>query len=173
MDHLSLAMAKPYELEKKIWTEADFSRMGWHDAKVYAMAFFSNVKTFDNELVFDLDYILQWINPVLPDPNFSFWIAPCTLVFKNVYRLKFDLDNLPPNTFDFEILDIDRLDEHQYPNGQPYWNWHIATVNGYIDFEASSYEQIVKQAPVHAPRQEFPDRGETNFSRLPFTDSQI
>jgi hypothetical protein len=44
MDHLSLAMPQPYELEKRIWTEADFSRMGWHDAKVYAMVFFSDVK---------------------------------------------------------------------------------------------------------------------------------
>jgi len=99
-------MQPPYDLEKKIWTEADFSRMGWHDAKVYAMAFFSDTKTFDNELIFDLDYIFQWLNPAPPSPNFSFWIAPCTLVFKNVYRLKIDLDAQPPNSFDVEDLKI-------------------------------------------------------------------
>lgn len=161
-------MQQHYGLEKKIWTETDFSVMGWHDTKVYAMAFFSDAKTFDNELIFDLDYIFQWLNPVPPSPNFSFWIAPFTLVFKNVYRLKVDLDTLPPNSFNFEILELERLDELRYPNGLPYWNWHIATTNGFIDFEACGYEQVVRQAPVHAPGQEFPDRGTTSFSREPF-----
>jgi hypothetical protein len=166
-------MQQPYDLEKKIWTEADFDAMGWHDASVYAMAFFSDWKTFDNELIFDLDYIFQWLNPVSADPNFSFWIAPCSLVFKNVYQLKIDLDTHSPNTLDFSILDIGRLNELRYPNGQIYWNWHIETANGYIDFESNGYEQVVKKVPAHSGGQVFPDRGETNFSRVPFNAPEV
>jgi hypothetical protein len=70
--------------------------------------------------------------------------------------------------FDFEILDIDRLDELRYANGHPYWDWHIETGNGYIDFSASGYEQVVKRAPVFTSGQIVPERGPTNFSRLAF-----
>jgi hypothetical protein len=30
-----------YELEKWIWTEADFDVMGWHDSSIHALAFCS------------------------------------------------------------------------------------------------------------------------------------
>ena len=95
-------MTSKYELEKAIWTEFDFDIMGWHDAPVYGMALFSDSTTLTTELVFDLDYIFEWINPVPPDNCFSFWIAPSTLVFKNITDLAIQTDPKPPNTFDLK-----------------------------------------------------------------------
>ena len=46
-------------LEKAVWTDGDFDRMGWHDARVHAIAFHEDE---DNaELLLDLDYIVRWI----------------------------------------------------------------------------------------------------------------
>jgi hypothetical protein len=73
-----------YTLDKPIWTNADFEIMGWHDATVWAMAVVSD----DFELIFDIDYILRWIDPVPPDPSFSFWVSPATLVFEGVQTLR-------------------------------------------------------------------------------------
>jgi hypothetical protein len=161
-------MPLPYELEKKGWTEADFSVMGWHDAPVYGMAFFSDSGALSNELVFDLDYIFQWIDPTPPDRHFSFWIAPSTLIFKNISGLNMQMENEPPMIFDFVILDIRRSDPTHSPTGMPFWKWHLELLNGHISFSASGYEQIIKQQPVLSGSQEFPNRGESNFSRIAF-----
>src|SRR5258706_11549197 len=110
-------MPQPYQLEKKIWTEADLPIMGWHDAPVYGMLFQSDAATLHNELLFDLDYIFQWIDPIPPDNHFSFRIAPTTLIFKNVINLNLEISHEPPYIFDLEILDIHRLEEFTYPKG--------------------------------------------------------
>ena len=54
-----------YELEKAVWTDDDFSLMGWHDATVYAAA--TLPESF--ELVLDIDYILKWVDPVQREPR--------------------------------------------------------------------------------------------------------
>jgi hypothetical protein len=158
-----------YELEKKIWTETDFQTMGWHDSSIYGLAFQSDPSTLSSELILDIDYIFQWVHPVPPNLYFSFWIAPATLVFKNVHKLDMHIDQDPPNTFDLEIADIHRLEQFAYPNGQPFWKWHIELQNGNIYFDSSGYEQFIKQLPVlagqHYP-QEF--RGGSNFDRRTF-----
>ena len=48
-----------YELEKPVWTQDDFEKMGWHDAKVWGML----ANTEEYELLFDLDYIFKWVHP--------------------------------------------------------------------------------------------------------------
>ena len=75
-----------YQLEKKIWTDADFDKMGWHDSNIYKIRL-----TEDLEL--DIDYILQWNKPGLEGLPFTFWVAPATLVFKNIRNL--NLSSIP------------------------------------------------------------------------------
>ena len=45
-------MKEQYQIEKWIWNQDDFEKMGWHDNPIWAMSFDDNVK-------FDLDYILK------------------------------------------------------------------------------------------------------------------
>jgi hypothetical protein len=63
--------------------------MGWHDATVWAVAFLATDprETLDSsgELALDIDYIVQWIEPVPPDEYFTFTVAPATLVFNDVW----------------------------------------------------------------------------------------
>jgi hypothetical protein len=134
----------------------------------YGMTFQSNASALSNQLLLDLDYIFQWIDPAPPDSHFSFWIAPATLIFKNVINLNMEVNHEPPHTFDFEILDIHRLEEFTYPQGGTYWKWKIELGNGNIYFKATGYEQIVRQPPALTTSQEFPNRGEVSFSQTPF-----
>ena len=80
-------MHQEYELEKWVWTEEDFERMGWHDSRIYALAF--SPETF--ELLLDIDYIFQWINPEPGETFYKFWVAPATLIFENVSDVDFDI----------------------------------------------------------------------------------
>ena len=73
--------------ERRIWTEADFEQMGWHDCAVHALAF--RPERF--ELRLDLDYILEWVAPTEPGGPFTFRVAPATLVFHNVSGVTADL----------------------------------------------------------------------------------
>jgi hypothetical protein len=82
-------MKQEYAVEKWIWTEADFEVMGWHDSQIHAMAFFPE----EFELVFDIDYIFEWIDPQPNETYYKFWIAPATLVFKNIHDVEFDIDS--------------------------------------------------------------------------------
>ena len=163
-------MSNIYELEKKIWTESDFAIMGWHDSTIYGMALYSEPSTLITELIFDIDYIFQWIQPVAPNSHFSFWLAPATLAFKNVYNLNIQISQHPPNIFDLEITDIHRLEQSVYPNSLPFWKWHVELLNGDIYFESNGYEQFTRQSPLLAHGQQFPPqlRGGTTFDKCTF-----
>jgi hypothetical protein len=117
-----------YILEKHIWADRDFEQMGWHDCNIYRMQ-------LKKDLVFDIDYILKWNKPDLEGLPFTFWIAPATLVFKEVQNLSFELDY--GFSQHFEISDIER-------DGN---NWTIVTQQGDIRFTSEGYEQYIRQQP--------------------------
>jgi hypothetical protein len=74
-----------------LWTEEDFEIMGWHDWRIYAVAF--DGKTFESSL--DIDYIVNWISPAEGDIYYRFWVSPATSVFANGYNININLDYLP------------------------------------------------------------------------------
>jgi hypothetical protein len=158
-----------FELEKKIWTEIDFKIMGWHDSPIYGISMGGSDPVW-KELLLDIDYIFQWVHPVPPDEFFTFWIAPATLVFKNVFNVVINIEAGPSSVFDLEIADIHRLEELVAINGYKYWKWHIELQNGSIFLESNGYEQIIKEEPVFTNGQFVPKslRGEPNFKRIPF-----
>ena len=119
-----------YDLEKSIWTDSDFDKMGWHDNHIYKIRF-----TEDLEL--DIDYILKWNQPDLEGLPFTFWVAPATLVFKNIQNLSFEFYTGFEDSF-FEIDDIERENANQ---------WTIITRRGDIQFNSDGYEQFIRQVP--------------------------
>jgi hypothetical protein len=118
-----------YELEKKIWTDKDFEKMGWHDCNIYKIR-------LTDDLELDIDYILQWNKPDLEGLPFTFWVAPATLVFKSVQNLTLDFDIGFENAF--EIEDIESEGENR---------WIIITQQGDIQFYSEGYEQYIRQQP--------------------------
>src|SRR5687768_1107533 len=112
---------QPFTLEKPVWTDADFDKMGWHDVHIHAIAF--RPETF--ELWFDIDYIFAWVDPQKAKTHYSFWVAPATLVFSNVHTLKFDLES---HDGDLSLQDIERSEPRDARNAEHLskkteWTW--------------------------------------------------
>ena len=118
-----------YELEKRIWTDSDFENMGWHDNHIYKIRL-----TADLEL--DIDYILKWNSPDIEGLPYTFWVAPATLVFKNIRNLNFEFTTGFEGSFEME--DIERENKNQ---------WTIITRQGDIQFIADGFEQFIRQDP--------------------------
>ena len=133
--------------------------MGWHDSLVYGISFGENF-----QLLFDIDYIFKW---VLTGKTYHFWVSPCTLVFENVYDLKFDLEF---SGIELEIDDVTR-DNPQRPKNADYigrdteMDWVIDTQQGTISFKSIGYKQYVRQLPRYLPTQaiERIERGGISF----------
>lgn len=155
-------LIKLADLEKKKWTEADFEEMGWHDNKIYAMAFGLN----EYEITFDIDYILKWTNPEENETHFKFIVVPAVLVFRNVYDL-----NISFSLLEVTIEDIFR-DNPTIPKNAAFieeqveYDWTIETTNGEITFKSVGYRQYAKQKPIWTDNQsiDMPERGGISFN---------
>ena len=143
-------MAEKYELEKWVWTESDFEQMGWHDARIHAIAFLPD----SFEFVLDIDYILRWVRPGESETHYKFWVAPATLVFDNVHDLRIDLEPYAG----VEIQDI-RREDPQEPKNAEYvgrdteWRWVIEAQEGEISLRAAGYKQYFRSEPVFGSQQ--------------------
>ena len=67
-------------LTRDRYTEDDFDSLGFHDCYVYGFKWDSN----HFSLLFDIDYIVKWAEPIAADQRFQFWICPAELCFKNI-----------------------------------------------------------------------------------------
>ncbi|MBK6010446.1 hypothetical protein [Streptomyces sp. MBT53] len=153
-------------LSKSVWSDADFPEMGWHDATVHGLS----VQPTDDvlpRLLLDLDYIVRWVHPVPPETYFSFWVAPATLVFDDVWDLEGDLD-FKGTAPDLEIDGVHRLVPGDGRDDLPLW--HIEGHAFDLRFRASGYRQYVRKAPTLATRQALPyaDRGGCAFTEVGF-----
>ena len=154
-----------YKLQKPVWTEADFEQMGWHDVHVRAIAF--HPESF--ELWLDIDYIFSWVDPQGSDKHYSFWLAPATLVFENVYDLKFDIES---HDGDLELQGIERGEASTPRNAatiakQTEWRWLLDFNEGQIVFRSVGFSQFTRRSPVLVPVQQFTleERGGISFDR--------
>ena len=125
------------------WTDYDFENMVWHDSTIYSITFSDKY-----ELLLDIDYILKWVNLEKNDTFFQFWIAPATLIFKNVYNLKIE-----SNIVDLIITNINR-DNPQPPKNAKHigmaleYDWLIETTQGEITFKSIGFEQHLRKSPI-------------------------
>jgi hypothetical protein len=135
-------MPEQYKLEKTLWTDTDFEVMGWHDCPIHGISF-----NKDYQLLLDIDYIFKWVL-MKNKKHFQFWIAPCTLIFDNVYDIQFESDHT-----DLIIDNISR-ENPQTPKNSEYikkdteYDWIIETTVGEISFKSVGYTQYVRKAPI-------------------------
>jgi hypothetical protein len=143
-----------YQLEKWLWTEADFDQMGWHDATIYAVQ-------FGKDISFDIDYILEWVQAD-KDDFFSFYIVPATLIFLEPQSVVFSID------FQFgQQLKIE--DIHCRTTDARTTEWYLETRQGDITIAADSFRQIIRRPPTLQTGQQIipEERGDSCFSRVP------
>lgn len=157
--------AQSFNLEKLVWTEADFEQMGWHDVHIYAVAF----RQANHELWLDLDYMFKWAYPEGEDTKYHFWIAPVTLVYWNVHTLKLDIES---HDGDLEIQDIKRSEpcrarNSEYIAKQTEWLWLLECQQGEITFRSVGFSQFTRRSPVFQQKQKLTleCRGGISFAR--------
>ncbi len=138
---------------KTIWTEADYEQMNWHDCRIYGFIFEQREDEEDDfyritDLVFDIDYITKW-TCAPNEHSFSFEVAPCTLVFENVWDFQMNIDTKTPQyqTHDIEINSI-VLTNKELINGYCIYTWLIDLHVGKIEFSSHGYKQIMRQKPL-------------------------
>lgn len=114
-------------LEKCVWTDDDFEQLGWHDASMHAMAIDWDLVELEDgrqilrgpDLLFDIDYIVRWIEPDQKGGNYEFEVAAATLVFEDAWGIKGELE---PHALDPpQLLDLHREDRNEHG----YWSWHL------------------------------------------------
>ncbi len=131
------------------WETEDFDDMCWHDVSVHGFRFVEFDESCGTaELIFDIDYILEWINE--PE-GFRFVVAQSTLQFHEVFGLKFSLDYVQCSAgmCAFTLSKIER-EEVVYPNGfvRFKWNLEINWPMGNIEFESTGFSQWTVGEPI-------------------------
>ncbi len=121
-----------YHLPKRIFTDADFDSMSWHDCTIY------KVRLAD-DLEMDIDYIVEWIEPEADGFPFSYWVSPATLVFKKVRNVAFEFDAMM-----LEPIEIEEIEQQVVRDGI---KWTITTRQGEMEFLSPGFEQFVRQDP--------------------------
>ena len=153
-------------LEKGVWSEADFERMGWHDATVHGL-YVRKTDAVLPELLLDLDYIVRWVHPVPPETHFGFWVAPATLVFADVWDFEGDLD-FTGLAVDLEVDAVHRAAPADGRDELPLW--HIEGHAFDLRFRASGFRQYFRQPPRHTSRYVLgaAERGGCSFGETAF-----
>lgn len=156
-------MSELPKLEKAVWSQADFERMGWHDCTVHALAFEPNPDGSGTLLV-DLDYIIQWVPPPSEGHAFSYWIAPATLIFENALRVEAEVTE-----YSAFRLDLDRIERSEPdPVGHRWW-----TLDGHhfaVRLLSPGYTQVLRHKPIASKQLNLATevRGGISFSRTPY-----
>ncbi len=157
----------PYELEKSVWTQDDFEGMGWHDANIYGMAFESGDERWAADFLLDMDYIFGWVDPIPPAVSYTFWVAPCTLVFHQCFDLHIEINSIGGCVDALEISDLHLNDIVKVDGAKDVYVWTIELQQGQITLKSYGYEQIVRQKPRHVHSQvlTMEERGGISYGR--------
>lgn len=134
---------KPPDGVPWVATDADLDRLSWHDCLVHAIALPGEP---EHELLIDLDYIVEWVPALPPDPCFRFRVAPATLVFARVTDLALTLD-CPGGVSIDRIEREPRAPDPAWPAWQPAPRWTIHAHGGRVAFLATGFTQYLRAAP--------------------------
>ena len=153
---------------KRIYTEADFDSILWHDCSIHAIAF--NPQAF--EFMIDMDHIAEWIAPSPGEQYYNFTIAPATLVFSNAHSINIDIN---PQFLELQIDNVTREKlgpprNAEYVQSDVEWRWTIYCQEGVIDLQAIGYQLILRSAPVNIGSEDFTlaERGGISFATIPY-----
>lgn len=156
-------LVETYQVERWEWTTADFERMGWHDATIYAIA--NLPETW--EVLLDIDYLLEWVPPDTDGGNYRFWVVPATLIFENVSSVNIELAPYG----DITVQGLERGEPEPtrpgFEGAPTQWPWTVDCNEGVIAMRATGFRQVVRRQPVlqESQRLSLADRGGLSFAR--------
>lgn len=158
-----------FKLDKSIWTQDNFEEMGWHDADIYRFTIAKSEDKWAADFLLDIDYIFNWVKPILPKQSFTFWVAPCTLIFRECFDLRMDLKTDGGCLGLMEIADLYLKNRVEQEINKFAYEWTIELQQGHITLKSYGLEQIVRQPPLHVQGQvlTLDERKGINFGRNP------
>jgi hypothetical protein len=159
-----------FKLDKSIWTHEDFEEMGWHDANIYGLTIEKSEDTWTADFLLDIDYIFKWVHPIPPTQTFTFWVAPCTLIFKECFDLHIDFQTDGGCLDLMEIADLYLKSKIEQETNKFVYEWSIELQKGKMNIKSYGLEQIVRKHPIHVQGQvlTLDERGGINFGRTPY-----
>ena len=139
-----------------ILTGADFDRLSWHDNPIYGLSIDNDISQWKSDLVFDIDYIVEWLCGVGAPAQFR--IAAATLTFHHVTDLRTSVDwgDSGMQVAVAEMV-LDPIAREQVKHqlicfDRPYYRWTLRLNSprpgGEISFGASGFTQVLRQEPV-------------------------
>jgi hypothetical protein len=152
-----------HKLQKIVWAEEDFDQMDWHDSAIHGISFLAD----SWELVFDIDYLLEWVSEEAVGSTVDFWVAPATLVFEGVNGLKTNFEIWTGSPLTPSIMNISRSNQRESNLAGNPWKWTIQFERGQMEFHATGFKQFIRANPVFQGDQSIPleKRGGVSFER--------
>lgn len=150
-----------YTPEKLIFTDADLENLCFHDCRIFAMT------PEGDDLVMDIDYMFEWIEPEEGETGFTHPISPCTLHFKNVEDMGMFFEGTYPDV-SFIMQDCYEEENAFSPEQHTY---KIECLGGNFILRCDGFEMIVRKQPMFVKNQclSMDQRGGINFSKEPYT----
>lgn len=137
------------------WTESDFDSLGWHDIHVHGFRIVEGDRGV-GELVLDIDYILDRIQPESEGGSFRFRIAPAELIFRDVSSLRMSLDYTTPVAA-MAPFSIDGIERERITHGNGYesfvWTLAVNWPVGLLTFESPGFSQRLSGKVVETKAQ--------------------
>jgi hypothetical protein len=144
-------------MDGRRWSDADFDEMSWHDAHVHGFRLTEIRSELGSaDLVFDIDYILQWIEA---GGQFQFKVAQASLTFHQAFGLRVALDyqTIGAGMGPFSLSGITRRNAPGDAVRQ-FWALDVNWPSGRIEFEASGFTQVLVGPVLTQPGQSLENR---------------
>ena len=131
-----------------MFSTEDFENIHWHDNAIHGFHILEGDTC--GEVVFDIDYITEWLPPV--NDAFSFRGAPSDLTFHEVSDLVVSVNYAAASAAvqPMTIREIHR-EVVNYPNGYSSFAWEIELnwpPNSFFKFCSNGFTQIQRMEPV-------------------------
>lgn len=135
----------------------EFSGFNWHDNAIHGIRIVEGEDGCSGDLVLDIDFIVEWLQPEGGAKSFRFRVAPTDLTFHQTTDLVICIDYASCSGA-FQPMTIHQIHRESitYPSGHPAFAWKIELnwpSNGFISFHSPGFTQTVRTSPVETDAQ--------------------
>jgi len=131
-----------------MFSTEDFGKIQWHDNAIHGFRILEGDTC--GELVFDIDFIAEWLPPL--NGKYSFKVAPSSLTFHEVSDLVISI-NYAEASAAVQPMTIHEIQRESitYPNGYKSFRWKV-DINwlpkSFFSFCSPGFSQLQRMEPI-------------------------
>jgi hypothetical protein len=134
-----------------------FPEFNWHDNAIHGIRIVEGEDGGSGDLVLDIDFIVEWLQPESGEKYFRFRVAPTDLTFHETTDLVISVDYASCSGA-FQPMTIRRTHREPitYPNGHSAFAWKIELnwpPDGFISFHSPGFTQAARTPPIETNAQ--------------------